>query len=372
MQGVAISWLIFRLTQSEVVLGLYGFAAELPGLVVVLLAGVLADRFNPRRILLITQTLAMLQAFLLGVLVHGNHIHVSAIFAVGCFLGFVNGFDVPARQVLLSRLVGNPSDTRSAVALYSLTLDAARIVGPALAGSVIAAWGESACFLINGLSYVVVICALLALRIRPPQNLPSKSAVLHSLWQGMRYVAHKRVLCAIILLVAWVSFAASSVVVTMPFMAANALNGGPLTLGLLWAATGIGAIVGATLFFGIRYEGSRLPQLMGGGAALYGLGIIGFSQSASLVLSVFALAAAGLGIMIMMGTGNTILLSDADEDKRGRVMSLFTLSFMGTVPLGSFGAGFLARSFGAPATLALAGSACLFGAAIFGMSVRRQ
>lgn len=364
MQMVGIHWLIYRLTQSELALGLYGFFAESPGLVVVLFAGVVCDRVSPHRILLTTQTLAMLQALVLSALVFTDNIHIVTVIALGCFLGFVNGFDVPSRHVLLLRIVDDQEDIRNAVTLNSLALDAARLVGPALAGMVIAAWGEGICFLANAVSYAAVLLALLAMRLNPFPQVSVHAEVARSLSEGIRYVISHKVIRSVILLIVCVSFAGSPVAVLLPVMSAAVLGGGPQTLGILSASTGLGALVGA-FFLGMRRETDGLNRLMGTGACLYGMGIAAFSLSPWLALSAPLLSLAGFGIMAMMTSANTILLSEAQADKRGRVMSLFTLSFMGTVPLGSLCAGVLAKGIGAPATIALGAVVCLFGALAF-------
>ena len=364
MQMVGISWLVYRLTQSEIALGFYSFLTELSSVAVVLFAGVLADRTNPQNILLSTQILAMLQAFALSVLVFTGRIDIVSVFAFGCFLGLVNGFDAPARHALLPSMVEDQSDFRNAIALYSLALDAARLVGPALAGMLIASWGEGMCFLANGVSYMVVIISLLSLRLKPLQRISVHDNMVRSLSAGIRYVYGHRSIRAVILLVVCVSFGGSSVAVLMPFMAVGVLKGGPQTLGILLASTSLGAHAGA-FFLGMKGDADGLKHQMGVGACLYGFGTAAFSQSTWLVLSAALLSVAGFGIMIMMASGNTILLSEVEADKRGRVMSLFTLSFMGTVPFGSLCAGILAKLIGSQATIALGAGVCIFGALLF-------
>lgn len=364
MQMVGISWLVYRLTQSEIALGFYSFLAELSSVAVVLFAGVLADRTNPKNILLSTNILAMLLACALSVLVFTGHIDIVSVFAFGCFLGLVNGFDAPARHALLPHMVEERSDHRNAIALYSLSLDAARLVGPALAGMVIASWGEGMCFLANGVSYIVVIISLLSLRLKPLQRIAVHENMVRSLSEGIRYVCGHRSIRSVILLVVCVSFGGSPVAVLMPVMAAGVLKGGPQTLGILLASTSLGALAGA-FFLGMKRGTDGLKHTMGAGACLYSLGTAAFSQSTWLTLSGALLALAGFGIMIMMASCNTILLSEVEADKRGRVMSLFTLSFMGTVPFGSLCAGILAKLIGTQATIALGAGVCIFGALLF-------
>lgn len=367
MQSVAINWLIYRLTRSELSLGVYAFLAELPGLLVVLFAGVLADRVDCRRILLTTRSLAMLQALALAALVMAGRIDFAAICVLGCFLGLVNGFDVPARHVLMPRMVEASGDLQNAVALYSLTYDSARLIGPALAGLVIAAGGEGPCFLFNGLGCALVLCALLALRLRPMAQASAHVDVAFSLGEGIRHALGQRTIRNVILLIVCVSFAASPVAVLMPVMAGSVLGGGPPTLGFLTAAGGVGALAGA-FFLGKWRSRGGLQRTMGGGALLYALAIVSFSLSPWLALSLPLLALAGFGVMVMMACGNTLLLSEAEEAKRGRIMSLYTLSFMGSAPIGGLCAGFLASKLGAPATIGLGGGLCLAGALLFLLS----
>lgn len=364
MQMVGISWLVYRLTQSEITLGLYSFIVELSSVAVVLFAGVLADRKNVKNILLATNIMAMLQAFSLSALVFTGRIDIAGVFAFGCFLGLVNGFEAPARHALLPNMVEEQSDLPNAIALYSVALDAARLVGPALAGMMIASWGEGTCFLANGMSYMVVIISLFSLRLKALQCIPVHEDMVRSLSAGIRYVCGHRSIRSVIFLVLCVSFGGSPVAVLLPVMAAGVLKGGPQTLGLLWASTSIGALAGA-FFLGMKRSTAGMKQVMAIGACLYGLGTAAFSQSPWLTLSAASLVLAGFGIMIMMASGNTILLSEVDADKRGRVMSLFTLSFMGTVPFGSLCAGILAKIVGTPGTIFLGAGVCVFGALLF-------
>lgn len=364
IQTVGVSWLIYRLTRSELTLGYYGFLTELSGVAVLLFAGVLADRANPKSILLSTQIMAMLQAFLLAVFVFTGAISIAVIFVFGCLFGFINGLDTPARHALLPNMVEDPKDLHNAVALYSMALDFARLVGPALAGIIIASWGEGMCFLVNGISYIMVIVSLLALRLNPLQRIPSRENVLYSLANGIRYVYGQRSIRAVILLVVCVSFGGSSVAVLMPVMAAGVLNGGPQTLGVLLASVSLGALAGA-FFLGIRRAADRLMPTIGLGAFLYGIAIGAFSQASWLAVSAALLALSGFGVMIMMASCNTLLLTKVEVNRRGRVMSLFTLSFMGTVPFGSLFAGVSAKYIGTPATIALGAGICLAGALFF-------
>ena len=366
MQMTAMSWLVYRLTHSEFILGLVGFLAEMPGVVVALAAGVLVDRANPRKIVLATQSFAMLQAFVLAALVFSNRIDIVAIILLACALGFINGFDVPARQVLVAQLLDDKVHLRNAIALVSLSLDGSRLIGAAMGGLAIAAFGEGTCFLINGASYAMVIVALLAIRLEPKRAIHPDPASARTLIEGLRYAFGARPIRSVVLLVACVSFAASPYAVLLPVMAGSVLEGGPRTLGALTAAAGLGAIVGA-FFLGSRPQTDSPARYITLGAGLFGLGLLSFSFSRMLVLSAACLAVAGFGVMILMASSHTILLSTADEDKRGRVMSLFTLSFMATVPLGSLVTGALASRIGAAETISIGGALCILSALVFAL-----
>ncbi len=364
LQMVAMSWLVYRLTHSALILGLVGFVGELPAVPAALLAGVLADRVRPHRIMLATQSLAMLQAVLLALLVFAGRLDVPIILCLSCVLGILNGIDAPARQVLLAHLVESREQLASAIALHSLVYDSARLIGPALGGMVIAWGGEGVCFLANGVSYLAILGALLALRHSAGSAETPSGPVLPTLVEGIRYVCASPPIRAVLLFVGCICFAGSPYGVLMPIMAATVLKGGPHTLGILVASIGMGALLGAA-WLGSRRTGFGLDRTIVLGAGLFGLGLILFSLSPSLSLSVALLVMVGCGITLIMASSNTILLMIADADKRGRVMSLFALSFMGTVPLGNLCSGALAGRIGTPATIALGGGVCLLSGLIF-------
>ena len=283
-----------------------------------------------------------------------------SIFLLGSLLGVINGFDTPARHALLPNLVGDQRDLRNAVSFHSLVNDTARLLGPVLAGMLIAAWGEGCCFFANGASCLFLAGVLLRLRLEPVKTPLDPGTAARALAEGVRYAWGQASIRSILVLIIGVSFGGSAVAVLMPVMAAEVLQGGPQTLGILMAASGIGALVGA-FFLGTRRSSDRLRYTLGGGACLYGLAIAAFSRTTSVPIAVFVLAIAGFGIMIMMASGHTILLTEAAVEKRGRVMSLFTLTFMGTVPFGSLCAGALGKVAGAPLTIGCGAGICLLG-----------
>jgi MFS family permease len=375
MQQVALGWLVYRLTRSSFLLGLVGSAGQLPGLVLTPFAGVWADRWNRRRMVIGTQVLAMLQALTLAALVLGHVVAIWQILALSLFLGFINAVDVPARQAFLVQMVEGRQSLANAIALNSSVFNLARLVGPMMAGFLIALVGEGMVFLLNGLSYVAVIGALLAMRItEPPRGEGHVEPVLHNLRNGVAYALGFAPIRAILLLLALVGVVGAPYVVLLPVFATDVLKGGARTLGFLTSATGLGALAGA-VFLARRTTVRGLGRVIVTAVTLFGLGLIAFALSRDQRLSVAVLLVAGFGVMVHMAASNTILQTIVEEDKRGRVMSLYALAWMGTLPLGSLLGGALAGRIGGPTTVALGGTACLVGAAAFWRalpSVRRQ
>ena len=365
MQQVALGWLVYRLTHSAFLLGLVGFASQAPSLFVAPLAGVWADRWNRHRMIVLTQALSMLQALALAGLVLTDTVRIWHVLALGLFMGLVNAVDVPARQSFLVEMVGGRGDLPNAIALNSSTFNVARLAGPSVAGAIIAVAGEGPVFLVNGLSYVAVLAALLAMRLppRPPAAGPAPPAWRH-LKEGVDYVARSTAIRAILLLLALVSLTGAPYVTLMPLFAAEVLRGGAHTLGFLVAAIGVGALCGA-LLLAARRTVRGLGRVIVAAAALFGAALIGFSLSRSLWPSLALASLAGLGLMVQMAASNTVVQTIADDDKRGRVMSFYAAAAMGATPLGSLLAGSLAGVVGAPRTLQLGGAACLLGALVF-------
>ena len=369
MQQVALSWLVYRLTRSPLLLGLVGFAGQVPTLLLAPVAGAWADRGNRRRIVIATQALAMVQALLLAALVLHGTASVGQVMALSVFLGLVNGVDVPTRQAFLVEMVTGRDDLANAIALNSSVFNAARLVGPAVAGFMIALVGEGVVFLLNGLSYVAVIAALYAMRLGPrPRAVGPLEPLPRRLAEGFRYAFGFAPIRALLLLVAVVSLMGVPFSVLMPVFATEVLHGGPRTLGLLMAASGVGALTGA-LYLAGRATVRGLGQVILVCVVLFGISLLGFALSRRLWLSMAALLGAGLGLMVQMASSNTILQTIVDDDKRGRVMSFYSMAFMGMVPFGSLLAGLLASRIGAPATVASGGVACLLAAAFFALAL---
>jgi MFS family permease len=369
MQQVALGWLVYRLTRSAFLLGLVGFAGQMPSLLVGPFAGVLADRWNVRRMVIATQAAAMLQALVLASLVLSGVITIQHVLVLSALLGVITAVDVPARQAFLVQMVEGKQDLSSAIALNSSTFNAARLVGPSIAGLLIGFLGEGPIFLANGLSYVAVIGALLAMRL--PAGGPAPAArrhVLAHLQEGFRYAFGFAPMRALILLLGLVSLVGVPFTVLLPVFATDVLHGGAHTLGFLVSGMGVGSLVGA-LYLAGRPSVRGLGRVIAGAVALFGASLVAFAASRNEWLSVAILLVAGFGVMVQMAAGNTILQTIVDDDKRGRVMSLYATAFMGALPLGSLIGGTLASRIGAPATVALGGLGCLAGAAVFARSL---
>lgn len=364
MQQIAMSWLIYRLTGSALLLGVIGFASRIPAFFLTPLAGVLIDRWRRRRILVTTQTLAMAQAFALATLVLTHTVAVWHIVLLGTFLGLVSAFDVPARQAFVVEMIERREDLGNAIALNSSLVNAARLLGPSIAGVLIAAVGEGMCFLLNGISYIAVIAALLAMKISPPQTKPRNTHVWHELKEGFRYVFGFAPIRAIILLLGLVSLMGMPYTVLMPVFAKEILRGGPGVLGFLIGATGVGALAGA-IYLASRKSVLGLEKIVALAAGAFGVGLIAFSRSRVLGLSLSLMLLTGFGMMVQMASSNTLLQTMVDDDKRGRVMSFYAMAFMGVSPLGSLLAGSLADRVGAPDTILIGGVACILGSVIF-------
>jgi MFS family permease len=368
MQNMAQSWLVYRLSQSSLMLGLVGFAGQFPTLLLGLLAGVVADRYNRYQVILVTLVLAMLQATVLGVLTLEQWITAWQVFFLAIFAGAVQTFEMPARQSFLMEIVGR-EDMTSAVALNSALVNGARIIGPALAGAVVAQVGEGACFLINAISYFAIIGGFLAMR------LPARSATVAAnisiaafMREGVVYSIRTPVVRLLLVLIGLTSFLSTPYTVLMPIFAGDILHGGPSGMGMLMGAAGFGAVVGV-MFLARHHTTEKIAGTIVFALIRFGLGLILFAFSRNFWLSMLVLPLVGSGFMLPMSAANTLLQILTPDHLRGRVMSMFFIVFMGTPPLGSLLAGFLAPHIGAPLTVASTGVLCLAGAAWFALKV---
>ncbi|MDI1480978.1 MFS transporter [Polyangium sp. y55x31] len=361
---VATSWLVYRLTDSALMLGLVSFAGQIPTFFLAPFGGVLVDRWDRHRMLVVTQALAMVQSALLAFFSLTHTITVAHVLALSAFQGVINAFDTPARQAFVVEMVEDRADLPNAIALNSSMVNAARLLGPSVAGVLIAAVGEGTCFLIDAISYIAVLASLLMMRLQPAAPTAARSRILADLHEGLRYVASFAPIRAILLLLALVSLAGVPYAVLMPIFAARVLGGGPHSLGLLMGASGIGAVAGA-LLLASRRSVLGLGRMLVIAGALFGAGLVAFSFSRWLPLSILLMVIVGGGMMVQMAASNTLLQTLVDEDKRGRVMSFYTMAFFGMAPFGSLVAGWLGARVGAPMTVRLGGFLTLVGVALF-------
>ncbi|MBN1894523.1 MFS transporter [bacterium] len=364
MQAMAMSWLVYRLTHSAFLLGVIGFSSQIPSFFLAPVSGILADRHDKRRLMMTIQTLFMAQALVLTVLVLFRIVAVWQLIGLGVFMGLANALDMPVRQSFVVELVPNPEDLGNAIALNSMMFNAARLIGPSLAGILITGVGEGFCFLLNTLSYLAVLIALFLMKLDRRPVLKIKPRLREELRLGIRYVFGFHPLRNIILLISLVSLMGMSFHVLMPVFAKEILSGGPHTLGFLMGALGVGAILGA-FYLASRKTVWGLEKNIPVAAFLFGSGLIGVSLSRNLAVSLFLMTVTGFGMMVFMISSNTLLQNIADDDKRGKVMSFYTVAFMGMTPIGSLLSGSLASSIGTPVTVAAGGSACIIGAVLF-------
>lgn len=361
---VATAWLVYRLTGSAWLLGVVGFAGQIPTFLLAPFAGVLLDRWNRRRVLLATQTLAMLQSAALATLAIGGFIRVWEIIALNVVQGLVDAFDMPVRQSLVVRMVDDRADLSNAIALNSSMVNAARLIGPAVAGVLIAAVGEGWCFFIDAISYAAVLVSVILMRIDEPPRETKSRRMLHEMAEGFRYANGFAPIRALLLLLAVSGLAGRPFQVLLPVIAREVMHGGAGTLGLLQATAGVGALVGA-LYLAARTSVLGLGRIVVASAALFGLGLMAFARAHVLWLAVPLLFLAGTGMMLQTAASNTIIQTVVDEDKRGRVMSLLAMALFGSVPLGSLIAGALATRIGAQNTILLGGGVCVVASGIF-------
>lgn len=364
IQRITVPWLVYRLTGSVFLLGLVGFAGQIPTFLISPFAGVVIDRWNRHKILVITQVLALIQALVLALLFYEKSISVWHIAILSVFLGIINAFDMPARQSFVVDMIEKKEDLGNAIALNSSMVNSARLIGPSIAGVLISLTGEGMCFMINAVSYIFVITFLLMMKIKPRKIVVQDTNVFQKFKEGYKYTFGFIPIRYIILLLALVSLMGMPYTVLMPVFAKSILHGGSHTFGFLMGATGVGALIGA-VYMASRKNAAGLENFIPWFAGIFGLGLILFSFSTNFILSMFLLLITGFGMLMQMTSSNTILQTIVDDDKRGRVMSFYTMAFMGTAPFGSLLAGSLASKVGAPNTLLIGGVACILGALIF-------
>ena len=366
MQQVAMGWLVYRLTGSAFYLGLVAFFAQVPVFFMSPLGGVLADRWNRLHIMLVAQALAMAQALILAALMFGKAIAPWHLLPLAFLLGVANALDAPARQSFIVQVVERKEDLGNAIALNSAMFNGARLVGPPLAGILIALTGEGICFLLNGFSYLAVIFALLAMRLEPQRVHSRKLDFWRELREGFAYTFGLRPIRLIITLIAWVSLVGLSYMTLMPVFVRRALNGGPHSLGFLMGAAGCGALIGA-LALASRRSNRGIEKIMVAGSLLFSVVLIFLAWARAFWLAMPLMFIGGMGMMVQMASATTYLQHLVSDDKRARVMSIYTTAFMGSTPIGSFLFGSLASAIGVSLTIALGGVLALAGTVVFAL-----
>jgi MFS family permease len=364
MTRLATGWLVYRMTHSALLLGVVSFAGQIVPFLLGPVAGVWVERLDRRKLLVWTQAAAAVQSLAMAALTLAHIITLWEIIALSALQGLINAFDAPGRHSFLVQMVDDREDLSNAIALNSSMVNGARLIGPAMAGLVIAAVGEGWCFLIDGVSYFAVIASLLLMRIRPLDLRRNKASMLVQMREGWDYVRTSRPLRTILLLFSLISLMGYPYMVLMPVFAAQILHGGPHTLGWLTGASGIGALVSA-LSLAVRKSIVGLTSMLPIAACTLGCALILFGLSHSLWSSLIFMLFAGFGLMQVASASNTIIQSLVTEDKRARVMSYYAMAFFGAAPFGSLFAGALAHRIGAPYTVELTGTFCIAGSLWF-------
>ena len=361
---IATSWLVYRLTGSELLLGVVGFASQVPMLILTPFAGVLVDRWDRHRILVITQILSALQSAALAFLTLRGAINVTEIILLQIAQGFINSFDTPARQAFVVEMVTDREDLPNAIALNSSMVNTSRILGPSIGGVLIAAFGEGWCFGVDAISYLAVIGSLLAMRQIGQRPTVSGGRMFRELRTGLEYTFGFPPVWSLLLLVAITGTMGMPYMTLMPVIASKTLHGGPHTLGILMTASGVGALIG-TLYLASRHTIIGLGKIIVAATAALSAGLMLFSFSSSLPLSLVVLPLIGAGMMVQTASANTILQTVVDENLRGRVMAFYSVAILGTQPLGSLLAGVLADRIGTQHTIFLGGAVCAVAAIWF-------
>ena len=363
MQNIAQAWLVYRLTGSSLLLGIVGFAGQIPIFLFAPIGGLAADRWNRHHVVIGTQVASMILAFILAALTLFHVVQVWEIVVLAALLGVVNAFDVPARQSFLIEMVVR-EDLMNAIALNSSMFNGARVIGPAIAGILVARIGEGWCFFANAVSYIAVIIGLLMMKLGPLRTASKDSSPFEHIAEGFRFVQRTKPILALVLLIGLASLVAVPYSVLMPIFADRVVHSGAHGLGILMGATGIGALLGA-LTLAIRRGVQGLGRVVGLSAGGFGVSLILFAFSRSLWLSVALLVPVGYGVMLQMSSSNTLIQAMVPDELRGRAMAMYTMMFMGMAPVGSLFAGALADKIGAPWTVAIGGLGAIAGAAVF-------
>ena len=364
MTQVATVWLVYQLSASPWLLGIVGFTSQIPSLIFLPFAGVLVDRWNRHHVIVWTQILSMIQSLTLAVLALTGVVNIWHLIGLSLFQGIVNSFDAPARQAFVPEMIERKEDLANAIAINAAMFNGARLIGPAAAGVVLGAYSAGICFLIDGISYIAVIIALLAMKLQPQTIKPVSGNALQRLKEGFAYAFGFAPIRAIILLLALVSFWGMQYTVLVPIFATKILNGGPDALGFLMAASGIGALFGA-VYLSTRKSIVGIGKIIAYSPALLGIAIVGFAVSRVMWISLLMMLLSGVGFILQFASSNTFLQTIVEDDKRARVLSIYTMAFFGVIPFGNLFAGGLANYIGAPNTLILSGVICILGSIYF-------
>lgn len=364
MTRLATSWLVYRLTHSALLLGVVGFAGQILTFVLAPFAGVWIERMDRRRILVWTQALAAVQSLALAALTLAGVINIWEIIGLSLFQGLINAFDMPGRQSFIVQMVEERADLGNAIGINSSMVNSARLIGPALAGIVIAAWGEGWCFFIDGISYFAVIASLLMMRLKPIEHKRSGASMLDQMREGWSYVSSFIPIRTVLTLFAILSLMGWPYAVLLPIFAGKVLHGGPHTLGWLTGASGVGALT-AAISLTLRKSVVGLTKHIQVAAGMFGAGLMLFGLSHVLWLSLLLMLVVGYGMMLGLAGSNTVIQTLVPEEMRARVMSYYTMAFVGMAPFGSLLAGGLAHWIGAPHTVMLTGACCLLGCGWF-------
>ena len=364
MQRITLPWLVYHITGSALLLGIVSFAGQIPTFLLSPFAGVLTDRWSRYRVLLVTQIVSMLQAFALAFLCLNGTIEIWEIVVLSILLGCVNAFDVPARQSLVIDLVEKKEDLGNAIALNSLMFNGARLIGPSIAGIMLASTSEGICFLFNAISYFFVIASILMMKLNIKRYIENQHEIFEELKAGWNYTFGFPPIKHLLLLLGLVSLTGMSYTVLMPVLVKEVLHGGSNTYGFLMGAAGFGALLGA-LFLASREKVLKLGRIVPIAAIIFGTGLIMLSFSKWYYLSLILMVFIGLGMMLQTAASNTVLQTITDDDKRGRVMSFYTMAVMGTAPFGSLIAGALAKTIGTSGTFLAGGLITITGALVF-------
>lgn len=367
---MAMSWLVYRLTGSAFLLGLVGFIGQLPTFILSPIAGVMADRYDKRKILLRVQTVALLQALTLAALVLSGTIQVWHIMCLGVILGFVNAFDMPVRQSYVVEMLGGKQDLSNAIALNSSMVNVARIIGPSLAGFLVAKYGEGLCFLFNGISYGAVLWSLSALATVSPPHKQKRKNVLAELREGARYMKNTPPLLHIVLLLGTISLFGMSFQVLLPVYVKEVLGTGPRTLGFLMGAMGAGSLA-AAVAFAAQKSTTNFMALIPGAALVFGLAVAGMAAISGFHAALIVIPIAGMAMMTQIAACNTTMQTIAQDHMRGRVLAFYTMAFLGLAPFGSLYAGSMAHALGIKGSLLVGGLICVLAGQLFKNSVAK-